>query len=224
LRTAGGWDAYNVTEDADLGLRLARCGYRCRTLAATTWEEAPVTFGPWLRQRTRWMKGWMQTWLVHMRAPRDLLRRVGVLHFFSVQAIFGGVVVSAVVHPVFLAVLVRQVAQGDIFLKSPGAVAAAINTIGATNLAAGYLAGFAIGLAGLIRRPMWWLIPELALLPLYWLTMSLAVYRALWQLARDPHGWEKTEHGVTRFAAAGPLRDGPHRSRGRSEKHRRTAF
>ncbi|MDP0919730.1 glycosyltransferase family 2 protein, partial [Klebsiella pneumoniae] len=80
------WDAYNVTEDADLGLRLARAGYRCKTLRSTTLEEAPVSFRPWLCQRTRWMKGWIQTYLVHMRAPGDLLRRLGPVRFLGIQA------------------------------------------------------------------------------------------------------------------------------------------
>ena len=75
LREVGGWDAYNVTEDADLGMRLARFGYRTAVIASTTYEEAPAKIGPWLRQRTRWFKGWMQTWLVHMREPRRLLAR-----------------------------------------------------------------------------------------------------------------------------------------------------
>ena len=76
LRKVGGWDPYNVTEDADLGMRLARFGYRADIIDSTTYEEAPADAGPWLRQRTRWFKGWMQTWLVHMRQPRRLLSRV----------------------------------------------------------------------------------------------------------------------------------------------------
>ena len=74
LRDAGGWDPYNVTEDADLGMRLARFGYRTGVINSTTYEEAPARIGPWLRQRTRWFKGWMQTWPVHMRQPARLLR------------------------------------------------------------------------------------------------------------------------------------------------------
>ena len=69
LRAIGGWDPYNVTEDADLGIRLARLGYRTTVIPSTTYEEAPARLRPWLRQRTRWFKGWLQTWLVHMRSP-----------------------------------------------------------------------------------------------------------------------------------------------------------
>ena len=79
LRALGGWDAYNVTEDADLGLRLARCGYRVDTMASRTYEEAPVEFGKLVAQRSRWMKGWMQTALVHCRAPSRLFADLGAL-------------------------------------------------------------------------------------------------------------------------------------------------
>ncbi|WP_436642467.1 glycosyltransferase [Microbaculum sp. FT89] len=204
LRAVGGWDAYNVTEDADLGLRLARAGYRCKTLRSTTLEEAPVSFRPWLCQRTRWMKGWIQTYLVHMRAPGDLMRRLGPVRFLGIQAIFGGVVVSAFVHPIFLAVIAVQVLHGDIFLDGGGPVDFAVNWLGVLNLIAGYLAGFALALAGLRHRPMWWLVPELALLPVYWLTMSIAAVRAVAQLCRAPHLWEKTEHGLTGMAPVPP--------------------
>jgi cellulose synthase/poly-beta-1,6-N-acetylglucosamine synthase-like glycosyltransferase len=60
LREVGGWDPHNVTEDADLGMRLARFGYRSGVVASSTYEEAPADIGRWLGQRTRWFKGWMR--------------------------------------------------------------------------------------------------------------------------------------------------------------------
>ncbi len=60
LEEVGGWDPYNVTEDADLGMRLARFGYRTETIACPTYENGPDTFATWLPQRTRWFKGWMR--------------------------------------------------------------------------------------------------------------------------------------------------------------------
>jgi cellulose synthase/poly-beta-1,6-N-acetylglucosamine synthase-like glycosyltransferase len=86
---AGGWDAFNVTEDADLGIRLARLGYEVRVLNATTREEAPQTFTIWFRQRTRWLKGWMQTYLVHMREPGRLLRDLGPYRFAGFRCSWG---------------------------------------------------------------------------------------------------------------------------------------
>ena len=104
----GGWDAYNVTEDADLGMRLARFGYRAGVIASTTYEEAPARLGPWLRQRTRWFKGWMQTWLVHMRAPAGCCAISNSPGFVSFQLIVGGNVLAALVHPLFMGGLVMR--------------------------------------------------------------------------------------------------------------------
>ncbi len=112
LREVGGWDPYNVTEDADLGMRLARSGRRSDVIDSTTYEEAPAQFGPWLRQRTRWFKGWMQTWLVHMRQPGRLLRELGPTGFLTFQLIVGGNALAALVHPLFMAALIYSVASG----------------------------------------------------------------------------------------------------------------
>ena len=75
LEQIGAWDAHNVTEDADLGMRLARFGYRCEMIASTTWEEANCRVRPWIRQRSRWLKGYAITWATHMRRPRRALAR-----------------------------------------------------------------------------------------------------------------------------------------------------
>jgi cellulose synthase/poly-beta-1,6-N-acetylglucosamine synthase-like glycosyltransferase len=90
-----------VTEDADLGIRLARSGWHVGVLSSSTWEEAPSTFRVWLGQRTRWLKGWMQTYLVHMREPRRLWRGLGARRFVGLQVLMGGLVLSALVHPWF---------------------------------------------------------------------------------------------------------------------------
>jgi cellulose synthase/poly-beta-1,6-N-acetylglucosamine synthase-like glycosyltransferase len=93
------WDPFNVSEDADLGVRLARNGYRCQVLHSTTYEEAPRRFRGWLGQRTRWLKGYVQTWLVHMRSPLALWRELGGRGFLTFQVVVGGTVLSALVHP-----------------------------------------------------------------------------------------------------------------------------
>jgi hypothetical protein len=103
LRKIGAWDPYNVTEDADLGMRLARFGYLSSVIDSTTYEEAPARLGAWLKQRTRWCKGWLQTWLLHMRSPASLLRELGFGGFFAFQLLVGGTVLAALVHPFFLA-------------------------------------------------------------------------------------------------------------------------
>ena len=194
LRRIGGWDPYNVTEDADLGMRLARFGYRTSIIPSTTYEEAPARLGPWLRQRTRWFKGWMQTGLVHMRSPRRLAGELGLAGFAVFQLLVGGTVVAALVHSLFAGALVWELATAWL----DGAAVPGLLGFHAATLLAGYLISAALGLIGLARRRLLNCAWALLLMPLYWLLLSLAAWRALFQLVRDPYRWEKTEHGLAR--------------------------
>src|SRR5690606_17966175 len=108
LRSLGGWDPYNVTEDADLGIRLARAGYHTTIVQSSTYEEAPYRLVPWIKQRTRWFKGYLQTWAVHMRAPSRLWIELGPGGFLVFQLVIGGAVLAALVHGVFAGVLAGQ--------------------------------------------------------------------------------------------------------------------
>jgi cellulose synthase/poly-beta-1,6-N-acetylglucosamine synthase-like glycosyltransferase len=189
LRKIGAWDPYNVTEDADLGMRLARFGYRSGLIASTTYEEAPAALGPWLRQRTRWLKGWMQTWGVHMREPLRLKRELGLPGFLSVQLIVGGNVLAALVHPLFTAALIYAAMQ-DTSLWLPA--------IYGSSALCGYIASAALGWLGLARRGLLTKAWALLLTPLHWLLLSLAAWRALYQLIVSPYTWEKTTHGLAK--------------------------
>lgn len=114
LRGLGGWDSFNVTEDADLGVRLARYGLRTATIASQTGEEAPVTMRPWLKQRTRWMKGWMQTLIVHNGDWRQLLKDLGWRGFLGFQIYVGSMVLSAPLHTAFMLSLLIGLGAGGI--------------------------------------------------------------------------------------------------------------
>ncbi|PZR44042.1 MAG: hypothetical protein DI537_61670, partial [Stutzerimonas stutzeri] len=105
LQQVGGWDPYNVTEDADLGLRLYRLGYRFGTLTRPTYEEAPIGRDAWLGQRTRWFKGWLQTWLVLMRHPSRLVSEMGLWPSLVFQVLIGGLILSSLAHPLIIAYL-----------------------------------------------------------------------------------------------------------------------
>ncbi|HEY1473039.1 MAG TPA: glycosyltransferase family 2 protein [Pseudolabrys sp.] len=198
LREAGGWDPYNVTEDADLGMRLARFGYRASMIDSTTYEEAPARFGPWLRQRTRWFKGWMQTWLVHMRQPARLLRDLGLPGFLTFQLIVGGNALAALVHPLFMAALIYSVASGTPIWRSDSATIVVLAAIYGTTAVIGYLTSAFLGWLGLLRRGLLSSAWILLLTPLHWLLLSLAAWRALYQLVFAPYAWEKTEHGLAK--------------------------
>ena len=152
LREAGGWDPYNVTEDADLGMRLARFGQRTGVIDSTTYEEAPAHLGPWLRQRTRWFKGWMQTWLVHMRQPCRLLRDLGLPGFLTFQLIVGGNALAALVHPLFMAGLIYSVASGAPMWRGDHATVAILAGVYGVTAIVGYLTSAFLGWLGLLRR------------------------------------------------------------------------
>lgn len=196
LLAAGGWDPFNVTEDADLGFRLARQGWRTSVLASTTWEEAPIRFGQWFRQRSRWLKGWMQTYLVHTRQPWRLSAELGVRGALGFHALMGGLVLSALVHPLFYALLAWHALSGQLFAPAETFAGAAFWAIAWINLALGYLMSICVGALSAFRRGQPRLALSALLMPLCWLLVSAAAYRALWQLARDPYFWEKTEHGA----------------------------
>lgn len=196
LREAGGWDAFNVTEDADLGIRLARFGHRTGVIASTTYEEAPAHLGPWLRQRTRWFKGWMQTWSVHMRQPRRLLRELGLRGFLAFQLIVGGSALAALLHPLFVAGLIGAMLAESAHTGAAGAATHA-GVIGAV-VVLGYAASAFVGFVGLRRRGLTGSAWVLLLTPLHWLLLSIAAWRALFQLAVAPYVWEKTEHGLAK--------------------------
>ena len=146
------WDPFNVTEDADLGIRLARNGYRCRMVASTTYEEAPSTYLSWLRQRTRWIKGYLQTWLVHMRDPRALWRELGPRGFIAFQIMIAGTVLSALVHPWFYALVTFDLVTRGLLALPQSPLGWPFWLIACFNLSVGYLASMALGLLALRRR------------------------------------------------------------------------
>ncbi len=196
LKQIGGWDPYNVTEDADLGLRLSRFGYHIETIASDTWEEAPESYSIWLKQRTRWFKGWMQTWVVHMRHPGQLYRELGGGRFLSFHIMIGSMLLSTLIHPLYFLtfgitlwdLVTYGSANGELFF-----ILLAFNLI---NLTLGYGAVMLLGAIWGRRRYGFGLLSVLEM-PIYWLLMTPAAWRALYQLMRDPHHWEKTAHGLS---------------------------
>jgi len=193
LEKVGGWDPFNVTEDADLGVRLARFGYRTEMLSLPTREPPPPDLAAWLPQRTRWLKGWLQTWLVHMRQPLRLARELGPNSFIAAQILFAGMVVSALVHPllvVTLLTIVLYLAAGGI----PAESQSVLLLIDVVNIACGYASFLLLGrqtLRASERRGFWKIV---VFTPAYWLMVSYAAWRALIELWRRPHHWNKTPH------------------------------
>lgn len=194
LRGLGGWDAWNVTEDADLGLRLARCGFRVATFASRTCEEAPRALGAFLRQRVRWLKGWMQTAYVHARDPRALWRNVGPRAFCALAATFVANVASPLVWPFFTALLMADLASGAL-LAPQGLGELLFSTLALWLALAGLAAMVWPALIGMWRQGLRKLWPHLLLAPVWHLLLAVAGWWALWELWRKPFFWAKTAHG-----------------------------
>ncbi len=196
-----GWDPYNVTEDADLGFRLARFGWRTGTITTPTREEAPPTFRGWFGQRSRWFKGWLQTLAVLARDPARLAGELGARGLVALVATLAGSLGSALVHLVcLLALLATCLVRGLPSWAGPWAIVFAL----------GYVGSIAYKTVGLARAGRLRLAPWLLLLPLAWIAMGLAALRAVVDLWRRPFHWEKTEHGVAQWpaVAAAPAADG----------------
>jgi cellulose synthase/poly-beta-1,6-N-acetylglucosamine synthase-like glycosyltransferase len=202
LRRLRGWDAWNVTEDADLGLRLARFGFRVETIDATTHEEAPARLAAWLNQRRRWIKGWMQTMIVHSRDPARLLRELGVRQAAVAMALLANGVFGPLLAPVFAVLLATDAIWGD--LLSPTTVGQLVMSTIWTSLALAGLGSslwmFILGIRrrGLEREARW-----LVMLPAYHLLLTVAAWGALIELFRDPYHWSKTSHGHAKTSRRG---------------------
>lgn len=209
LRALGGWDPYNVTEDADLGIRLARAGYHAALVQSSTYEEAPARLAPWIRQRTRWFKGYLQTWAVHMRNPLRLWRELRPGGFLVFQLVIGGAVLAALVHGIFAGVLAVQIATGLLWSGKTGLFEHAFAGLYIATLITGYLMSGLIGFVGLSRRRLAGSAPYLLLLPFYWVLLSIAAWRAVFQLISSPYRWEKTAHGLARTSRRAAATDLP---------------
>lgn len=204
LDEVGGWDPYNVTEDADLGVRLARAGWQVEILPSTTFEEAPAVWSVWFGQRVRWLKGWMQTLIVHTRQPVRLVRDLGLVRAIGFSLSLGGLLLSALVHPVFYCLVAYRSWQGEsIWVPLDGSVPSALWMLGIANLLLAYGVSALLAMIAVRRRGRPHLAIQALWLPVYWLAISAAAYRALFQLVTAPHWWEKTAHRARRVAPDG---------------------
>jgi glycosyltransferase XagB len=197
LRSVGAWDPYNVTEDADLGLRLARFGYDTGVLDSFTYEEANTRFGNWMRQRARWLKGFLITWLVHMREPSLFMREMGPSGFWAAQVLTLGVFVSVLLHPLCMATTVVLCVLYPTLPRDAGIPVILLSSLNLAVLVAGYGVSFLLTRRALLRRGFKGWHGTLASMPVYWMLMSLAGWLALWQFFTRPFHWNKTEHGLS---------------------------
>jgi len=190
----GAWDPFNVTEDADLGIRLHKRGFKAVVIDSTTYEEANSELGNWIRQRSRWIKGYIQTWLVHMRHPLLLRRQMGLKSWLSFQMVIGGTFFGFLLNPFYWFLLVVW------FLTGLGVIRELFPAfVYFAAIVCLYLGNFVFmyaNILGSIRRGYYGLAKYALLSPIYWVLMSIAAWKGLLQLFFKPFYWEKTLHGL----------------------------
>lgn len=204
LRELGAWDPHNVTEDADLGVRIFRRGWGVRMMDSVTEEEANSRIHNWIRQRSRWIKGFYQTWLVHMRSPVQLWRDLGARNFWAFQMILGFSALTALLNPIFWAMTLFYLIDG------PDRIAPLfpplVLELGVVAMLAGNLLMVFTFMIGCMQRGLYRSVRTMLTVPLYWCLMSIAAYKALLQLLRPSkrHFWELTDHGLVDDNANAP--------------------
>ena len=196
LKNVGAWDPYNVTEDADLGIRLFREGYRCSTIALPTFEEAPPKLGPWIKQRTRWIKGWIQTVLVHSRNPVYFLSDIGLKNTLAFHLLMTSIIISSLIHPLFWVVSAWQIS--NISLVAITNIDGFLLATSVFNLVGGYTTYCLLAYA-VLQNSRYTVCSKLVFtIPIYWLLISITGWRALLHIIVKPHHWEKTPHGLVK--------------------------
>jgi cellulose synthase/poly-beta-1,6-N-acetylglucosamine synthase-like glycosyltransferase len=216
LLELGAWDPHNVAEDADLGIRLAKAGFHTVMVDSTTYEEANSDLSNWVRQRSRWVKGYIQTWLVHMRHPLRLAGQLGWRRWLSFQLVVGGTFATFLLNPIYwgLTTLWILTEAGVIRTLFPGFVYYAA----AFGLHIGNFVFAYLNVAGSMRRGYFDLVKFALFSPIYWGLMSVGAWKGFLQLFYRPFYWEKTVHGLDlgageRLSAAGEGLGGAHEDR-----------
>jgi cellulose synthase/poly-beta-1,6-N-acetylglucosamine synthase-like glycosyltransferase len=194
LQALGAWDPFNVTEDADLGIRMFREGYTVHVLESNTFEEANSDFVNWMKQRSRWLKGYLQTFVVHLRSPRELKRELGWKGMMHFVMFVGGTPILAIINPIFWLMTILWFVAHPPFIEA--IFPAPIYYLGLLSWSVGnFLLVYVTVMSVRIADRGELLIPAL-LVPVYWVMMSIAAVKAFGQLVRSPNFWEKTVHGL----------------------------
>lgn len=196
IRKLEGWDPFNVTEDADLGIRLFKLGYKTAIIDSVTLEEANSNWGNWLRQRSRWIKGYMQTYLVHTRDNFIFLRK-SKLHALIFHLVIGGKIAFILVNPLLWLVTLSYFTLHHIVGPAiDAAYPAPVLYMAIISLVFGNFLFLFYYMIGCAKKEQWGLIKYVFLIPLYWIMISVAGGIAFYQLLFKPHYWEKTVHGL----------------------------
>lgn len=191
-----GWDSFNVTEDCDLGIRLAREGYSTAIVDSTTLEEANSNIKNWFTQRGRWIKGYIQTYFVHTRNPKEFLARVHIRNFILFQLVVGGKILSLFINPfMWLITFMYFAFRAKVGLFIESFFPPEIFYIGILSLVIGNFLYMYYYMIATVKRKHYELTKYALLVPLYWLCMSISAWQAVYKMIVSPHYWAKTTHG-----------------------------
>jgi cellulose synthase/poly-beta-1,6-N-acetylglucosamine synthase-like glycosyltransferase len=211
LEELGGWDAHNVTEDADLGIRLARHGYRTELIETVTKEEANCRALPWIKQRSRWIKGYAMTWVVHMRTPRRLLMELGLRKFLGVQFLFLGTLSQFLLAPFLWSFWALPLGLPHPLVN---AMPQAMFWVLAAVFASSELLTIAVGVLAVSRGEHRFLMKWVPTLHVYWPLATFAAIKGITEIVTKPFYWDKTAHGhLHRDHDIWAIRRGPLRRR-----------
>jgi glycosyltransferase XagB len=202
LRSLGGWDPFNVTEDCDLGVRMFREGYRVKVLESNTIEEANSDFVNWVKQRSRWYKGYLQSFLIHLRAPAQLTKEMGWKGVLHLCAFVGATPILAVLNPVFWSLTILWFIAHPVFLLE--IIPAPVYYVGLILWSVGNFLLWYLTVLTARSTSRNGLVITAMMVPLYWIMMSIAATKAAWQLVVTPSFWEKTVHGLHSTPEAAP--------------------
>lgn len=199
-----GWDENNVTEDAELGIRIARKGYRVDIIDSTTWEEAVPYIKPWIKQRSRWHKGFLQCFLAHCIHPFGLVKDVGLWRALSVVLVgISPLVIALNLIMWFFTISYTMYFFGFSFFEPLSIMIheAFSNPwtfyLGLCCFILGNIFWMMCNLSGVIRRGHWGLIKYVLLIIPYWILMSISAWIGIIEIIIKPSYWHKTPHGFS---------------------------
>ena len=191
LEKVGAWDPHNVTEDADLGIRLSRHGYRCSVIGLPTLEDSPESLADWIPQRTRWIKGWIQTFLVHNRNIKQLYQNIGITNIILFEILMISFIFSPLLYIIsIIGFIFIYFNKNQFFILSSYLIYWDVIVFAGGHLSQWILSAASWRKAFGTRIPL----AAAATFPAYWVLGNFAAWRAVWKLVRSPFEWEKTSH------------------------------
>jgi cellulose synthase/poly-beta-1,6-N-acetylglucosamine synthase-like glycosyltransferase len=187
LKSMGGHDAYNITEDAALGVHFALENKKIKTINSVTEELAVDELWTWIKQRTRWNLGHLITYVVFSRNFNENFKKLGAVRYLNLVLVLLGNFIVPFITPLLFTIFILDFfgyGAGETFIKNLPYITLIGNYL---------LIVISHALASIMLQRGKNLILCL-LQPFYYLLHSVASWRALYKFFTAPTVWEKTNH------------------------------